>query len=89
MRTCFIEFRVNNLKKLGQLNRFIADFQSEKNKRNEKMTEDANWLSYFDEKMLKLLRFHLLEVLRPLIVRPDLFKRIEYQRMLCYPLLIA
>jgi hypothetical protein len=42
---------MNDLNKLTQMKHFATDFQHEKNVRNEAITDDVKWLSYFDQEI--------------------------------------
>ena len=45
----YVEFIVEDQNKLASMERFITDFQQEKNVQNEATTDDIKWLSYFDQ----------------------------------------
>ncbi|MDN4595210.1 hypothetical protein [Polycladomyces subterraneus] len=53
MWKCYIEFKVNDDTRFRQLQRFVKDFQRDRDEEIRETVDDSKWLDYFDEKMLQ------------------------------------
>ncbi|WP_052807192.1 hypothetical protein [Risungbinella massiliensis] len=50
---CYIEFSYQYQNQVEQLEKFVLDFQKEKDKQEPEMMEDKKWLGYFNQSSLE------------------------------------